>query len=225
MLWGLISNGDSLFRPAVHPLAFRNKRFHRLQYFKMYTMLDGSLQTSVVWEKLAPASRFVHGFGCRLARKMNTEQIVKQKDPDRIYCGFYEFPTQLVRSLPDMDGLEELASSDAIHAVEGDEIAHANFIVILKSTALDLEGTKTAIIDRIWNGCHGPATHCCECDLGVINHPMSLLPVPPLGKYEDKRTRTTRMLHILRFQLYKLAFTGRARLKRIGLMFAKTEVP
>jgi hypothetical protein len=120
----------------------------------------------------------------------------------RIYCGAYELKAKAVFALAMADGLNEILSADVLHQVEDGEISHAALRIVLKSDSVsNVEGTKTAIIDRLWNACSGPLRHICDCDRDVADHPSSNLVAAPGGDYYDTRSHWLRLWCIVRFQI------------------------
>ena len=167
---------------------------------------EGSLLASLTWERYVPTTEFIHGYGCRLAFRMNekdrTAGRYKEKNR-RVYCGAYELKGKAIRALATSDGLNEILSADVFHHVEEGEIAHTDLRIVLKPGGLfDLEGTKTAILDRLWNRCCGPLKHVCDCDKEIPVHPSSSLITPPAGTYSDGRSYFGRLWCIIRFQIY-----------------------
>lgn len=195
-----------MFRHCVFPIAFRGnpKTFAREKFIHLEPV-NGILMTSVAWEKCVPTKQLVHQYGCRLARGMNEKKLLqgKYKEKDRhVYCGAYQLLARDIRALPRSDGLEEIASADVIHAIENGEIAHANVAIILKDqNHPGVEGTKTAIVDRLWRACTGPMQHVCEDDEDIPHHPTSELIDGPSGKYKDGRSSLVRFCCNVRFRV------------------------
>jgi hypothetical protein len=206
MRCGDIPDGDSLFRQIIHPLSFRGARFAHDRLLRLYyDQADRSLLASLTWERYVPTTKLIHGYGCRLALGMNeAEQAAgrtKQKNR-RIYCGAYELKGKAIRALAASEGLHEILSADIVHHVETEEIAHADLRIVLRPGVVsDIEGTKTAILDRLWNACSGPLRHICDCDKDIPEHPSSILSTPPGGEYSDTRSYFFRVWCILRFQV------------------------
>lgn len=210
MSWGIksghISDGDSLFRQTIYPLAFRGPRYSPEKLLKLdYDQASGHILGSLTWEKYVPTPELIHGYGCRLASRMNekqrTEGKVKEKNR-RVYCGAYELKGKTIRALPNSAELSEILSADVVHHVEAGEIAHTDLRITLKRGSVsDVEGTKTAIVDRLWNGCSGPLTHICDCDKGMSEHPSASLPSAPCGHYSDTRSYWLRAWCIVRFEI------------------------
>jgi hypothetical protein len=201
-----IPDSDSLFRQTIHPLSFKGAKFAHDRLLRLkYDQADRSLLASLTWERYVPTAKLIHGYGCRLALYMNeTERragTLKEKNR-RIYCGAYELKGHAIRALAGTEGLDEILSADVVQLVEKGEIAHVNLRIILRpSEGLDVAGTKTAILDRLWNICSGPLTHICDCDQHVPNHPSSDLVIPPAGPYLDTRPRLLRLWCIVRFHI------------------------
>jgi hypothetical protein len=200
-----ISDGDSLFRQSVHPLAFKGKRFAWEKCLMLYDEPDGSLLASLTWERYVPTTELVHDYGCRLAFGMNEKKRIAGKLTDKnrnLYCGAYHFKARAIRALSTAEGLNEILSADVLHHVELGEIAHADLRIVLKpGGAPDIEGTKTAILAQLWNMCSGPMKHVCDCDKNISEHPSSSLAIPPAGVYSDTRSSLSRFWSIIRFHI------------------------
>jgi hypothetical protein len=106
-----------------------------------------------------------------------------------------------VRRLANMEGLNEIAAAEVTHLIEDGEISHTELRFIFKSGDIDIEGTKTAIVDRLWNACSGPLRSICECDRDILNHPSADLERGPLGEYTDARGRLARVWYLVRFHV------------------------
>jgi hypothetical protein len=197
-----IADGDSLFRQSIHPLSFKGKAFAWAKCLMFYDEPDGLLLASLTWERYLPTTEAVHGYGCRLALRMNEKKRAagKLKDGNRnVYCGAYQLKGRAIRALATAEGLNEVLSADVVHHVEEGEIAHADLRVVLKpGGAPDIEGTKTAILDRLWNACSGPMKHICDCDRNIPEHPSLRLDVAPAGAYSDTRSLLLRFWCIVR---------------------------
>jgi hypothetical protein len=206
MRWSKVPDHDSLFRHTIHPIAFKRKSFQWQKALKLYVADDGSLLASVVWERYVPTTEYIHAYGCRLALGINQSdrQRGKFKDSERkIYCGAYELKANKIRELSATEELPEVFSADVVHHIENGEIAHTDLRIVLRPNyESDLEGTKTAILDRLWNTCYGPLPHICDSDLESNPHPSSVLTVAPAGPYTDPRTRVARFWCTLRFRFY-----------------------
>lgn len=213
----LIPTGDSVFRHVVWPFAFSKKAFNQGKAFALHNEADGSLLTSVGWSRYLPTETRIHAYGCRLAAGMNTKLnaagTVNPKDV-RIYCGAYELSEIHVSELKYTDGLDEIISSELKHNIEGGEIAHSDLKIVIREDVTDVEATKTAIIDRLWNKCRGPMPHVCECDRDRANPGGALLPEPPSGLFVDgrpkwKRIRAIVVCHVLEwFWMLKTQILG-----------------
>jgi len=204
MRYRRIPDGDNLFRHSVYPVSFKGPRF---QSAKLWRLIDDqmSVVTSVAWQRYVPTARHVHEYGCRLALARNERKRSEGKYQDssrQIYCGAYQLSARAVRALAETDGLGEIASANVVHRIEENgEIAHAELKVTLKSTGSDVEGTKTAIIDRLWNACAGPMAHVCECDVDVAPHPSGHLTTPPSGQYLDTRSYLSCLWFLIGFHI------------------------
>ena len=205
---GHIPDGDSLFRQSVYPIAFRGSRYAHQKLLKLnYDEGSGSLLASVTWERFVPTPELIHGYGCRLAFRMNEKERTRTADKlkeknRRVYCGAYELKGKAIRALANSDELNEILSADVIHRVEDGEIAHTDLRIILRlERVVNIEGTKTAIVDRLWSNCSGPLRHICDCDKGMAEHPSSSLTDAPAGAYSDTRSFFFRLWYIVRFQI------------------------
>ncbi|SRR5258708_34279319 len=209
-----IPDSDSLFRHSLFPVSFRstnNLNKTRFAYEKLMRVeedkSDGSLHTSLAWERYVPTSKYVHGYGCRTASRRNqqTQKEGKFKQANRtIYCGAYHLTAKAVRELTSTRNPSEISSVEVTHQVAAGEIAHTDVKIVVSPNGPDLEGTKTAIIDRLWNACSGPLRHSCNCDRNVNLHPSGKLNTSPAGDYHDGRSRLCRMWYIIRFRLWCL---------------------
>jgi hypothetical protein len=219
MKCGHIPDGDNLFRQSVFPVSFKGKDiFEWAKCLNIRSDEDGSLSASLTWERYVPTIQFVHGYGCRLALRRNEKKQAggKFKEKDRhIYCGSYQLKAKAVRELEATEGLAEVLSADVVHEVEEGEIAHANMRIVLKpGVGLNVEGTKTAIVDRLWNTCSGPLRHTCDCDKEIGGHPSSKLETPPAGAYFDDRSYPFRLWHIIRFFICRWLWWNTCRRER-----------
>ena len=200
-----IPDDDNLFRQSIHPVSFKGKAFVWEKCLKLYDLSDGSLLASLTWERYAPTEELIHSIGCRLAFRRNEKKRAegKLKDKDRqVYCGAYQLKGKAIRDLSVKDGLDEVLSADIVHHIEDGEIAHTDLRIVLKpGVAADIEGTKTAIVDRLWNDCSGPLRHICDCDKGMAEHPSSSLTDAPAGAYSDTRSRWVRVWCVVRFEI------------------------
>jgi hypothetical protein len=200
-----IPDGDSLFRHSIYPLSFKRKSFAWDKCLKLYDEDDGSLLASLTWERYVPTIELIHAYGCRLAFRMNDRERAAGKFKDknrRVYCGAYQLKGRAIRALVACEGLDEIVSADVVHHVEEGEIAHTDLrIVLRRGGGFNLDGTKTAIIDRLWNACSGPLKHVCDCDRDIADHPSSALDTAPAGAYSDTRSYLVRLWSMVRFQV------------------------
>jgi hypothetical protein len=202
-----VPNGNSLFRHSIHPASFRGRAFATDKLWNLNIQSDGSLLGSLVWERYAPTQRDVHEHGCRLALKRNDakRQAGTYKEKSRqVYCGAYRLEAKAIRALPS-DQLAGVKSADVIHHIENGEIAHTDLRILLVQGHFDIEGTKTAILDRLWYVCTGPLKHICTEDKDVAPHPNSNLTTPPSGSYTDTRSWFSRVLYRVKFRWLVLA--------------------
>jgi len=202
---GHIPDGDSLFRQSVHPVSFKGRAFAWEKCLMLYDQNDGALLASLTWDRYVPTEELIHAYGCRLAFRRNEKKRIegKLKDKSRqVSCGAYQLKGKAIRDLQAKDGLEEILSADVVHRVEEGEIAHTDLRIIFKPGSVsNIEGTKTAIVDRLWSKCSGPLRHICDCDKGMADHPSSSLTTAPAGDYSDTRSYWFRLWCIVRFHI------------------------
>jgi hypothetical protein len=206
MRWGYIRNSDNLFRHCIHPVSFKSGRFASGRTIKLYPEPDGALLASLVWQRFVPTTELLHDDGCRLADRINENERIggryREKNK-KSYCGAYQIKADAVRALP--TELDEIIFADVLHHIEEGEIAHADLIIVLKlGNDLNIEGTKTAIVDRLWNSFSGPLKHSCDGDKETEPHPSSILPIAPKGEYADNRSRILRLWSITKYKIYNL---------------------
>ena len=210
MRWGHIPDVDSLFRHSVFPLSFKGGVFAAEKFIKLYDHADGSLLASLAWERYVPTEDLVHGYGCRLASGINKKKQAAGKLTNKnrhVYCGAYQLTGEAIRALAASGGLDEILSADVVHHIEEGELAHTDLRIVLKPrVGLNIEGTKTMILDRLWNVCFGPLKHICDCDKDIAVHPSSSLIDAPAGAYSDTRSHFVRRLCIIRFQICSWAW-------------------
>lgn len=175
-----VKGADIVFRSAVHP-NFRKKKkaFDARQFFRL-SNVQGGLESSLVWQYLAPTLDHVHAFGARLAASLN------ERDPGTrsVYCGSYALSVDNVRSLVGIPELNEVAAADVVHKIENGEIAHAALEIKLSDKKPD---TVTAIVDRLWNAASGPAKCVLNGDEDLSPHPGESLASPPNGGFRETR--------------------------------------
>jgi hypothetical protein len=210
---GPIGEHDSLFRHVVFPLAFRGGAFQWDKGMKLWDQPDGTVLASLAWERFVPTIAEIHGYGCRLAFQMTEKERKKDRYREkdrRIYCGAYQFKASRIRALARSDGLDDVLSADVTHHIEEGEIAHTDLrFTVSEEPRFDIEGTKTAILVRLWQACSGPLIHKCSYDDDILDHPGSALPTPPSGPYKDMRSSFQRIWYLLRFKLiYRLWTAG-----------------
>jgi hypothetical protein len=174
-----IPDGDGLYRSVIAPLAFTRDGFSWAKCLHFGVEPDGSETSSLAWEKYVPNDAEVHGYGCRLAARINDRkrQLGKYKERNRhVYCGAYSFRANDVRvlsAIPEL-GIER---ADVIHRPQDGEVAHADLQVIWSPDWPDRAGSKTALLDRLWSVCRGPRSHKCDYDRD-IDHAFSLDAAP-----------------------------------------------
>lgn len=200
----VIPSRASVFRHSVHPVSFRGgKTFDPRNLLNICDLPDGSLETSMAWDRYLPSVKDVHSYGCRLAHQRNQAKQTAGKYNEKyrqIYCGAYETEVLSIRRLVGNENLDEIASADVVHQPEDGEIAHVRVIIRVRDDGdLDRENTKTAIIHRIWHAFRGPLIHVCPCDAEIPNHPSSTLATGPAGPYVDRRSRLVQLWSLFRF--------------------------
>ena len=201
-----IPDGDSLFRHSIKPVSFKGKTFAPQKLIALFGNAE-VVQTSLAWQRYVPTTELVHSYGCRLALRRNDERKAEGtfKEKNRqVYCGAYQIKAVSIRALVGAEGLKEVVTVEVFHHVEEGEIAHTDLTIILNAKeGFDVEGTKTAIVDRLWNACSGPLLHVCDCDDDLAPHPSSELITAPGGPYRDDRHDFLRLWSIMRFRLYE----------------------
>lgn len=213
--WG-IPNGDSLFRHAVYPVSFKKTDSYIKAIFvpekvvRFQEQPDGSLVTSVAWERYAPTAKEIHGYGCRMAHHQNRKiagPITPQKR--RVYCGAYQLTAKAVRELATQNP-GEISRANVKHHIEGGEIAHTD-LRIAPNPNVPLDSVKTVLLDRLWNAYSGPLRHKCDCDRDIDPHPSSKLSTPFRGDYADTRTCLSRRWYVVRFRALHWLWRVRSR--------------
>ena len=195
-----IPDEDSIYRQCIFPVSHKGKKFDYGKSFRLSE--EGNLLiTSVSWERYVPTVGHVHEYGCRLAEKRNISS--SQNKTLQVYCGSYEISANAIRTINTEHGLPELSDADVIHAIEDGEIAHANMTFTLLPDIIDKEGTKTAIVDRLWHSVRGPLRHECKGETKE-ERKFEDLPDSPSGLYIDKRTKLSRLWFVIRFYCIKL---------------------
>ncbi|MBU2739945.1 hypothetical protein [Acidithiobacillus concretivorus] len=126
-----VPENDNVFRQCVFPVSFGGNKSRRFSYQKLLRLKESGerLVTSVAWERYAPTTSHLHGYGCRLAEKRNTRSKFEdsyKEEKRSIYCGSYQLKLQNIRKLMLDPLLVEITDSQIVHAVEDGEIAHAN---------------------------------------------------------------------------------------------------
>jgi hypothetical protein len=206
MTCGRIPDSDNLFRHCTYPLSFRGRRFAWDKLVRIYLEDDGSLLASLAWERFVPTEELLHEYGCRVALGMNEKLRAGGRTNERdrrIYCGAYQLKGRTVRALATVAELDEIASADVVHRVEDGEIAHTDLRIVLKmNDGLNIEDTKTAIVDRLASAWRGPITHTCDCDQDIVPHPSATLSIPFAGRYAEDRSYLRQRWHIFRFHVY-----------------------
>jgi hypothetical protein len=206
----VVRAGDDLYRPCVYPVAFSNSdSLTNDRLWHLVVQHGDTIEGSLVWERLAPTLRYVHQYGCRLARAQTWDDQVKGKlrSARRIYCGAYELSVDGVRGLPGTKGLSEIQSADVVHKIEANgELAHAALIVKVNPVPANIEATKTAIVDRLWHMSSGPFRHVCQGDEHIAAHPSTRLREAPGAVQESVRSPIARLWSLGRFQLDRLVW-------------------
>ena len=213
MGFGRIPDGDNLFRHCFHPVSFRGNKSTRFAPDKLIQIkheVDG-LHASLVWERYAPTTASIHDQGCRASFKRNQKISSDRHSSRTVYCGAYQLTGESVRALAGAANLEEVVFADVIHQIEQGEIAHADVRIVLEPGGGDIEGTKTAILDRLWSACSGPARHICTGDENFAPHPSSNLADGPRGQYFDSRSDLKRRWHLFRYQIFNFLWRNSTR--------------
>ena len=210
MFCGRIQDGDYLYRHTVFPLSFHKETFDKETFdpSRLFHLVDdavsGAILGSLAWERFVPTPEYIHAYGCRLASKINDKKRaggeLKRKHR-HIYCGAYGLKARSVRALVSAEGLGEVASADVTHLVEDGEIAHAELRIGLVTGTVDVEGTKTAILDRLLNASCGPLTHICDDDDDLDEHPSTSLSIGRGGEYVDTRSYLSLLWCVVRFHI------------------------
>jgi hypothetical protein len=207
MMFDAVGKKDSVFRHVVYPLAFQVRgpvfQWHKTMHLVEDT--DGSILTSVAWDRYLPTTDYVHAYGCRLALRMNKNLREKNKfreNDRRIYTGAYQIFADRIRALAGAGGPEDVISADVSHNIETGEIAHTDLRIMLRGDPkFDLEGTKTEILVWLWNNCNGPLVPKYGYDKDLQNHSGADLPPAPSGPYRDSRSHLARAWCLIRFRL------------------------
>lgn len=200
-----VPDDNNLFRHSVYPTSFRGRNFAPEKLLKLNDEVNGEeklIVASVAWERYMPTPKYVHLYGCKLAFKRNEKarREGKYKEKNRqFYCGAYQIKVRAVRALINL--VPEILCADVIHQIEDGAIAHTALKFHLRLGEFDVEATKTAIIDRLWNASCGPLTHICECDHDLKDHPSSILLDAPSGTYSDSRHFISRLGAVIRFHV------------------------
>jgi hypothetical protein len=202
-----IPDSDGLFRYCNYPFSFKSQgklfAWEKMWYLKR-DQGKGTLLGSLAWERYVPLTKHVHAYGCRIVFRMNEKLRAEGKfeRERRIYCGAYQLKANAVRALATTPELNEISSADVVHNIENGEIAHTDLRIALKPGDFDVEATKTAIVDRLWNASFGPLKYKSVCDRDIEPHPSSLLPPAPAGRYSETRACLYRLFSLIRFQIY-----------------------
>ena len=200
-----IRDGDYLYRYSVHPLSFHRDIFDQSRLFHLvYNAASDAILGSLAWERFVPTHEYIHAYGCRLAKKRNDKKRAEGKlnrENRQIYCGAYGLRARFVRALVGAEELAEVASADITHLVEDGEIAHAELKIVLVAGTANVESTKTAILDRLWNASCGPLTHICDYDDDLDEHPSTSLSIGRGGEYVDTRSYLSLLWCIVRFHI------------------------
>jgi hypothetical protein len=209
MRYRRIPDIDSLFRCCIHPNSFKGKQFAPEKLLYLKDDLDKrTLLGSLAWERYVPTTKHVHGYGCRVAINMNKNRRGQKKYESKryIYRGAYRLNGSAVRALATVGALNGISSADVVHHIENGEIAHTDLRISLMPGDFDIEGTKTAIVDRLWNACSGPLKYIDVCDQDIKPNPSSDLSTPPAGPYSDTRSYLYRLWSLIRFRIYSLVW-------------------
>jgi len=195
-----VADQDYLYRHAIRPTAFRGKAFDPRKLFYFRNDQHG-FEGSAIWDTLAPNLDLVHAYGCRLAAQRNSSTVAKPKDL-QVYCGVYQFRASDFRDLKGLPGLEEVADAEVTHRIETGEISHVALKIIVAADWDDLEGTKTAVVDRLWQACRGPDKYICKSDEAMDPHPNSFLSDAPHSTTLASSPMILHLIKRLRFVIF-----------------------
>jgi hypothetical protein len=224
-----VRGSEYLYRSSVYPAAFRHKK--KLEPVLVPALffylgdepndVDGTQLVfgSLAWERFAPSWDHVHAYGCRIASRRNAKLEAEGRlDPSKrnVYCGSYALKARSIRSLVGLENLAEIVSADVVHKIEDGEIAHAELQIVVQADGRDVEATKTAIIDRLWNASSGPLKHVCAFDSDLEPHPSSLLADGPGGRLPDGRSALKQLWAMALFHASRLCFGARQAYARVS---------
>ena len=197
-----ISDCDSLFRHTIFPIMFRNNGHFAAEKVIRFSQEDGSILASVAWDRYLPNTRQVQrsGFGCRLAVRMNERSQGRKSAIKLGLCGFISCQPACFGYVA--HNRDEI-TVEAEHERETDVISTTKYR-LNPFPRPNVESTKTAVIDRMWNGFSGPSNHKCDCDRDIQPHPNSELIPGPRGPYSRLRSRFRRYCCLVKFQLASL---------------------
>jgi hypothetical protein len=201
MFFDRINDGDYLYRHCVYRTSFRGKVFDHSKLFNIDVEESDVLIGSLAWERFLPTPQEIHPYGCRLAKKRNDKKKSEgklDKKSRQIYCGAYALKAHSIRTLVGTELLNEVQTAEVTHLVEDGEIAHVELRIGLAAGTANVESTKTAILDRMWNASCGPLAHICDADADLEPHPNTGISVAPGGKYVDGRHYLTKLWCIVR---------------------------
>jgi hypothetical protein len=199
-----IPDKDHLFRHSVHPVAFRGQALAPALFFHL-TDIPGGFLGSLAWERYEPTAEMVHAHGCRMTRRRNDSLRAEGKFKERnrrVYAGAYQLTARAVRALVGAENLHDIVSAEVVHHIEEGEIAHTDLRITLRPDTVDVEGTKTAVVDRLWRSCRGPLKHVCEGDADIADHPSSRLIPAPQGPYSDSASEFRRCWRLIKFRIW-----------------------
>ena len=200
MNFSRVSDNAGLFRHCIYPNAFKGKSFLPEKFWHLVKMNDGAFYGSLAWDRYLPRIPDVHAYGCELASRMNVKKIKSGilKPRDRLfYCGAYNIRGRSVRALARTPGLSEVTAADVFHLIENGQIAHVALKISILPNDPYVQGTKTAIVDRLWNSCSGPLGHTCAYDQDVVTHPSVGLPDGPAGPFAERKNAYVRAFCVL----------------------------
>jgi hypothetical protein len=201
-----VPDGESVWRSAVFPVAFKKNKLSPKTFFKLWPADEGPfvLEMSLVRGKYAPTLSMVHGFGCRLAASQNRNLVDRGKNADKVYCGAYQLKASDICELRGTPKLSEVTKAEVLNIVEDGEFAHSNarIEVDTKGDEDAVEPIKTLIVDRLWHQSAGPSKHVCKCDEEANPHPSAWLQDGPKGPYVDTRSKIRVAIEIMVYFLF-----------------------
>jgi hypothetical protein len=183
-----IEDAEDIYRLVVHPMILKSKAFDPRNMFHLgFVQTSMTVETSLLCQKFLGPGDTLHAYGCRNASKANVRFRAarsKIKPADRrVYCGAYQLVANDIRDIQRAGNIPDIDSADVVHEPEDGENAHVSLrIKINDDPDYDIFGTLTEITNLLWNRCHGPLLHVCECDTDMSPHPSGAIPDAPRGR-------------------------------------------